>query len=80
MVVKAVENADGFVAYSRLHAKYYSRTVARIMRIHKECMYPSMECFAQGDEGPQRVRVLEDGGVLGVVSEGYQGSGLSSDR
>ena len=41
MVVKAVENADGFVAYSRLHAKYSRRTVARIMRIHKECMYPS---------------------------------------
>ena len=41
MVVKAVENADGFEAYSRLHAKYSRRTVARIMRIHKECMYPS---------------------------------------
>ena len=41
MVVKAVENADGFVAYSRLHAKHSRRTVARIMRIHKECMYPS---------------------------------------
>ena len=41
MVVKAVENADGFVAYARLHAKYSRRTVARIMRIHKECMYPS---------------------------------------
>ena len=41
MVVKAVENADGFVACSRLHAKYSRRTVARIMRIHKECMYPS---------------------------------------
>ena len=41
MVVKAVENADGFVAYSRLHAKYSRRTVARIMRIHKGCMYPS---------------------------------------
>ena len=33
MVVKAVENVDGFVAYSRLHAKYSRRTVARI---HKE--------------------------------------------
>ena len=43
MVVKAMENADGFVAYSRLHAKYSRRTVARIMRIHKECMYPSQE-------------------------------------
>ena len=41
MVVKAMENADGFVAYSRLHAKYSRRTVARIMRIHKECMCPS---------------------------------------
>ena len=41
MVVKAVENADGFVAYARMHAKYSRRTVARIMRIHKECMYPS---------------------------------------
>ena len=41
MVVKAMENADGFVAYARLHAKYSRRTVARIMRIHKECMYPS---------------------------------------
>ena len=41
MVVKAEENADGFVAYSRLHAKYSRRTLARIMRIHKECMYPS---------------------------------------
>ena len=41
MVVKAVESADGFVAYSRLHAKYSRRTLARLMRIHKECMYPS---------------------------------------
>ena len=41
MVVKAVENADGFVAYSRLHTKYSRKTVARIMRIHKECMHPS---------------------------------------
>ena len=41
MVVKAVESADGFVAYSRLHAKYSWRTLARIMRIHKECMCPS---------------------------------------
>ena len=41
MVVKAVESADGFVAYSRLHAKCSWRTSARIMRIHKECMYPS---------------------------------------
>ena len=87
MVVKAVENADGFVAYSRLHAKYSRRTVARIMRIHKECTYREsgegrevahlghflvggqMECYAQGDEGPERAGALEDGGVLGVVSE-----------
>ena len=41
MVVKAVESADGFVAYSRLHAKYSMGTLARIMRIHKERMYPS---------------------------------------
>ena len=41
MVVKAVESADRFVAYSRLHAKYSRRTSARIMRIHKECTYPS---------------------------------------
>ena len=41
MVVKAVESADEFVAYSRLHAKYSRRTLAKILRIHKECMYPS---------------------------------------
>ena len=41
MFVKAVESADGFVAYSRLHAKYSRRDLARIMRIHKECTYPS---------------------------------------
>ena len=28
-----------------------------------------MECYAQGDEGPERAGALEDGGVLGVVSE-----------
>ena len=31
-----------------------------------------MECYAQGDEGPDRAGALEDGNVLGVVSEGYQ--------
>ena len=41
MVVKAVESADGFVACSRSHAKSSRRTLARIMRIHEECMYPS---------------------------------------
>ena len=41
MVVKAVESADGFVAYARLHAMNTRRTLARIMRIHEECMYPS---------------------------------------
>ena len=41
MLVKAVESVDGFVAYSRLHAKCSRRTLARIMRIHEEFMYPS---------------------------------------
>ena len=41
MLVKAVESADGFVAFSRLHAKCSRRTLARIMRIHEEGMYPS---------------------------------------
>ena len=39
-----------------------------------------MECHAQGDGGPERSGSLEDGGVLEVVPEGYQGSGLSPDR
>ena len=64
MVVKAVENADGFVAYSRLHAKYSRRTVARIMYVPESGEgrevahlghFPvggQMECYAQGDEGP----------------------------
>ena len=41
IVVKAVESADGFVAYSRLHVKNSRRTLARIVRIHKACVYPS---------------------------------------
>ena len=41
MVVKAVERADGFVDCCRLHVKYSRKALARIMRIHKECMYPS---------------------------------------
>ena len=85
MVVKAVENVDGFVAYARLHAKYSRRTVARIMRITRSVpdsgkgrevahfgYFPvggQMECHAQGDEGPERAGDLEDGGVLGVVPE-----------
>ena len=40
MLVKVVESADVFVAYSRLHAKLSRRTLARIMRIHKECTFP----------------------------------------
>ena len=81
MVVKAVENADGFVACSRLHAKCSRRTVARIMYVPESGEgrevahlghFPvggQMECYAQGDEGPQRAGALEDGGVLGVVSK-----------
>ena len=78
MVAKAVESADGFVAHSRLHAKLSRRTSWRIMWIHKECMYPSrvkdvkVKLLTAG--------ALEDGGVLGVVPEWYQGSGLSPDR
>ena len=41
MVVKAVESADGFIDCCRLHVKYSRKALARIMRIHKECMYPS---------------------------------------
>ena len=40
MLVKSVVEGDGYKAWGRLHAKYNTRTLARLMRIHKECMYP----------------------------------------
>ena len=40
MLVKSVEERDGYKAWARLYAKYNKRTLARLMRVHKECMYP----------------------------------------
>ena len=40
MIVKSVVESDGYKAWGRLHAKYNKRTLARLMRVHKECMYP----------------------------------------
>ena len=40
MIVKSVEDCDGYRAWARLYSKYNKRTLARLMRVHRECMYP----------------------------------------
>ena len=36
MLVKSVGECDGYKAWARLYAKYNKRTLARLMRVHKE--------------------------------------------
>jgi len=40
LTVKSVSQCQGLIAYARLHARYNRRTLARLMRIHREVMYP----------------------------------------
>lgn len=39
-VVKGAGNMDGVEAYGKLHANYSKRTLGRMFRVQRECMYP----------------------------------------
>ena len=76
MVVKAVENADGLQEdRGENHADpqgVYVPESGEGREVAHLGHFPvggQMECYAEGDEGPERAGALEDGGVLGVVSE-----------
>jgi hypothetical protein len=43
LIVKAVENQDGLVAWQRLHSHFNRRTLARVLRCHREVMHPKTQ-------------------------------------
>ena len=47
LTVKSVQERDGLVAWSRLHSCYNRRTLARLMRVHRDLMYPAAAKDAQ---------------------------------
>ena len=42
LIVRSVEEGDGFMAWGKLDAKYSQKTMSRVMRLQQECMYPKM--------------------------------------
>ena len=40
LLVKSGDNHDGVAAWGRMHAKFKRRTITRLMRMQKACMYP----------------------------------------
>ena len=40
LLVKSVAECEGLVAWSRLRTRYNRRTLARLMRVHRDVMYP----------------------------------------
>ena len=40
LIVKSVKNNDGLMAWHKLHVQYNRRTLARLMRVHREVMHP----------------------------------------
>ena len=42
LIVKSVEEGDGFMAWGKLDAKYSQKTMSRVMRMQQECMYPKV--------------------------------------
>ena len=42
LIVRSVEEGDGFKAWGKLDAKYSQKTMSRVMRLQQECMYPKM--------------------------------------
>ena len=40
LIVRSVEEGDGFMAWGKLDAKYSQKTMSRVMRLQQECMYP----------------------------------------
>ena len=41
-VVRGVEEMDGVKAFGVLHARYSRRTMGRMFRMRRECMYPKL--------------------------------------
>ena len=39
-LVKAARDMDGVEAYGKLHENYSRRTLGRMFRVQRECMYP----------------------------------------
>ena len=42
LIVRSVEEGDGFMAWGKLDAKYSQKTMSRVMRLQQECMYPKV--------------------------------------
>ena len=43
LVIKAVENRDGIVAWQKISKKFNRKTLTRSLRMHKEVMHPKVE-------------------------------------
>ena len=54
-IVKSVSEMDGVRAWARLHANYSRRTLVRMFRVQRECMYPKPE----KDVGQVRLAIMQ---------------------
>jgi hypothetical protein len=86
LIVKACIAGDGLEAWSRLQKHYSKRTVARLLRLHREVMYPKqaelgqlVTAIMEWEDKWRRMEVemnvkdkipVEDGRILGAVSVG----------
>ena len=54
-IVKSVSEMDGVRAWARLHANYSRRTLGRMFRVQRECMYPK----PAKDVGQVRLAIMQ---------------------
>ena len=54
-IVKSVSEMDGVRAWARLHANYSRRTLGRMFRVQRECMYPK----PVKDVGQMRLAIMQ---------------------
>ena len=54
-IVKSVSEMDGVRAWARLHANYSRRTLGRMFRVQRECMYPKLA----KDVGQVRLAIMQ---------------------
>ena len=54
-IVKSVSEMDGVRAWARLHTNYSRRTLGRMFRVQRECMYPKLV----KDVGQVRLAIMQ---------------------
>ena len=69
-IVKSVSEMDGVRAWARLHANYSRRTLGRMFRVQRECMYPK----PAKDVGQVRLAIMQWEEKWKVMSELGEGA------